>query len=186
MGPLGEYCIPSARFFTSLNRGFPSNGINQLEYQESWHHCATISPPPNTGRIFNSSFSLYYFQFTDNLIILIDDHHFKVCWGTLQRLICRKHSELQSATTESYEAQNPNVKRCQDVSQDFIKPCAFFQSTLNSMAPPYLTYETAETGNKALSYSPGPFSTRKWSALPTREYFSDFLLPCHNECFFWR
>lgn len=28
---------------------------------------------PNVGRIFNTSFSLYLFQITDNLITLIDD-----------------------------------------------------------------------------------------------------------------
>lgn len=58
-------------------------------HQESRHHCATILPSLNAGRIFNSSFSLQLFKLADNSIILIDDCHLKACsspWGTLQRL----------------------------------------------------------------------------------------------------
>lgn len=59
-------------------------------------------------------------------------------------------SELQSATTKIYSVPNPNVRRCQDVRQEFIRqhepqlPHAIFQSI-------------AEVEEKGQCCSPGHF-----------------------------
>lgn len=95
-----------------------------------------ISPPPNGGRVFNSSFTLYLFQFADNLINVINDITILRCAGVLCKdLYVGNTQNISKPQLKAIKLQIQMFKRCQDVCQDFIKPHAFFQSTLNH---PYL------------------------------------------------